>query len=225
VRVRVVYGREATPGADYATTQRLADRAAESGESALRVWTPHRQLAFGRRDARAGGYERARDAAERYGYPPVERRVGGRAVAYTGSTLAVVHAIPGAERTAIESRYAAATERLARALATLGVDATDGEPDDSFCPGAHSLQAGGKLAGVAQHVRSDVALVAGIVVVRDRGPIADVLGPVYGALGVPFDPESVGSVAAAGGPADPATVRDAIVDVFGDESTTEVERL
>lgn len=212
--MRFLRGRAGTPAADRAATDALVERAVRTGEPALRVWTPHRQVAFGRRDARADGFEVARDAAQRRGFPTAERAVGGRAVAFTGSTVAVVRADPGADRT-IQSRYADAIGRLRRALAAVGVDAERGEPEASFCPGSHSLQAGGKIAGLGQRVRQDVALTAGVVIVRDSEAIASVLAPVYEALGVPFDPESVSSVAAAGGDPDPVEVCAAIADAFG----------
>ena len=63
-----------------------------------------------------------------------------------------------------------------------------------------------KLAGLAQRVRTDVAVVAGVLLVRDHDEIAGVLAPVYEALAVPFDPESVGGVALAGGESDPERV-------------------
>jgi hypothetical protein len=72
---------------------------------------------------------------------------------------------------------------------------------DSFCPGAHSLRADGKLVGIAQRVRRDVGFTAGVAVVRDYGLIGNVFSPVYDALGVPFHPKSVGSVARVGGDA------------------------
>jgi len=178
------------------------------------VWAPHRHVAFGRRDANAEGYDRAKTLARKRGYVPVERQVGGRAVAYTGSTVAFSYARPGADRTAIDRRYADAVGRVRGALADLGVDASEGEPEGAFCPGTHSLQAQGKVAGLAQRVRRDVAVVGGIVVVRDRGAIADVLDPVYGALGVPFERGAVGSVAGAGGQDDPDAVCRALVDAF-----------
>jgi lipoate-protein ligase A len=215
--MRVSRGRADTIAADHARTDAVVARAVERDEPALRVWTPHRQVAFGRRDARADGYDEAMAAAERRGYPAVERDVGGRAVAFTGSTLAVVHADPDADRTAIQSRYEETTERVSQALANVGVDATDGEPPESFCPGTHSLQAAGKLAGLAQRVRADVAITAAVVLVTDHDAVARVLAPVYDALGVPFDPDSVGSVARAGGPADPERVGDALVTAFIDE--------
>ena len=222
--MRVLRGRAATLEADHERTDELIARAVETDEPALRVWSPHRQVAFGRRDATADDYDRARAAARERGYEPVERDVGGRAVAYTGTTLAVVYAEPDPDRTAIGARYDAATERYRRSFDELGVDVWEGEPDRSFCPGSHSLSADGKLAGLAQRVRRDVALTSGIVVVRDDEAIAEVLAPVYDALDVPFDPSTVGSVAAAGGPSDPETVADAIVDAYGGSDAT-VERL
>lgn len=225
--MRVFRGRAATPEADAEVTAELLDRTGETGEPGLRVWRPHRQIAFGRRDANAEGYERAQRAARDRGFEPVERSVGGRAVAYTGTTLAVAHARPIDDmRRGLDERYDEAVDQLRAALGRLGVDAEPGEPPNSFCPGTHSLQVEGrKIAGVAQRVKQDAALVASVVIVDDHGEIADVLAPVYGALGVPFDPETVGSVASAGGPDDPATVARAIEDaVVGDRDRT-VERI
>jgi len=215
--MRVLRERGRTVETDRERTDRMVDRAVETGESALRVWTPHPHVAFGRRDANADDYERARQIAREYGYRPVERRVGGRAVAYTGSTVAFSHARPGADRTAIDARYADAVERVRRALGGLGLDVTNGEPDGAFCPGTHSLQADRKIAGLAQRVRREVSVVGGIVVVRDHEAIADVLAPVYDTLDVPFDPTAVGSVARAGGPDDSEAVCNALVEAFVDD--------
>jgi len=209
--MRVLCGRAATIEADRERTGAMLARTGETGEPAVRVWTPHRQVAFGRRDATEPGYERARSVARTQGFEPVERRVGGRAVAHTASTVAFAHAVPVADpRAGLTTRYEATTERVRRALAEVGVEATPGEPPDSFCPGSHSLQADGKVVGIAQRVRPDAALVAGCVVVAGRERLAAVLGPVYDALDRPFDPASVGSVAAAGGPTDPERVRTAV---------------
>jgi len=221
--MRVLRGRAATPEADAEVTAELLERTGESGEPGLRVWRPHRQIAFGRRDANAEGYDRARRAARERGFEPIERSVGGRAVAYTGTTLAVAHARPIDDmRRGLDERYAEAVDQLRAALASFGVDAEPGEPPNSFCPGTHSLQVEGrKLAGVAQRVKQDAALVAAVVIVDDRREIADVLASVYGALGVPFDPETVGAVADAGGPDEPDAVARAIEDaVVGDRERT-----
>jgi len=241
--MRVYRGRADSIEADRAVTDRLVDRVATSGgtgdststdrEPAVRVWRPHRLVAFGHRDATDEGYDRAREAARERGFPSVERDAGGRAVAYTGSTVAFVRATPvDGPRGDITARYDAAIADLRGALAELGVDATEGEPRDSFCPGSHSLQAdcGGrdrrerKFAGLAQRVRTDVAVVAGVLVVRDHAEIADVLDPVYDALDVGFDPKTVGSVELAGGDSDTERVVQAVEDALvGDESVGPVE--
>ncbi|MFC5367705.1 lipoate--protein ligase family protein [Salinirubrum litoreum] len=220
--MRVLRGRVPDRDADRERTAAMLTRTAETGESAIRVWTPARVVAFGRRDARAEGYDRARDAAEARGFPTVERSVGGRAVAYTGTTVAFAHAVPVDGRDGIDARYDAATETVLDALRGLGVDARPGEPPASFCPGAHSIQSDGKLVGIAQRVRQDAALVSGIVVVADEAEIAAVLTPVYEALDVAFDPASVGSVAGAGGPADPVRVARVVESAFVGDRDHEV---
>lgn len=232
--MRVYRGDLSTPAADREPTADLLASAA-AGVPAVRVTVPPRQVAFGRRDARESGFDRAKRAARDAGFPPVERDVGGRAVAYTGSTLAVGVAVPtGDGRGSIDSRYEVATETLRDALRDLGADVVRGEPPAAFCPGDHSLRVasdsgvgnGGKVAGLAQRVRADAALVAGVLVVSaaDPGPIARVTERVYDALDVPFDPESVGSVADAGGPGDPDAVARAVEGAFVDGPWGDGER-
>ena len=229
--MRVYCGRADSIEADRAVTDRLVERVGEEREPAVRVWRPHRLVAFGRRDAHSDGYDRAREAARERGFPPVERDVGGRAVAYTGSTVAFVRATPVDDpRGGLTERYDAALADLQAALAELGVDATESEPPDSFCPGSHSLQATcdgrqRKLAGLAQRVRSRVAVVAGVLVVADHDEIAAVTAAVYDALGVPFDPGTVGSVALAGGETDPDRVVETVEAALVGGRDAAVERV
>lgn len=206
--MHVASGTESTPGADRAVTRRLVDAVAESGEPGVRVWYPPKHVAFGRRDRREAGFDRAQRAAESRGYPPMERETGGRAVAFTGGTLAAVRAEPVDPREPqIDARYERLLGALQSALGDLGVDTARGEPANAFCPGTRSLSAGGKIAGLAQRVTDDVATVAAVVVVRDAAAVRSVLEPVYAALDVSFDPASVGSLAAAGCPDADAVVR------------------
>jgi octanoyl-[GcvH]:protein N-octanoyltransferase len=215
--MRLLRGRAADPETDFQRTRKMAETVAEDREPALRVWRPHRQVAFGRRDTNNDGYERARRAAHDREYTVIERAVGGRAVAYTGSTVSFSLAVPTENpRGTIDDRYEWAKAAVKRALDDCGITARTGEPDASFCPGSHSLQADGKIAGLAQRVRQSVAVVGGIVVVRDHEAIAEVLAPVYEALDVPFDPQSVGSVANAGGADDPDRVIAALEQSLAD---------
>ncbi len=216
--MRMLRGRAGSIDADRTLTRAILERAGETREPAVRVWTPGRQLGFGRRDANESGYEEARRIAENHGFPPLSRSVGGRAVAYTGRTLAFAHAIPIDDmRTGLDARYDEAIRRVSAALADLGIEAERGEPPESFCPGAHSLSRDGKIVGIAQRVTSRAALVSGVVIVADHEEIAGVLSPVYEALGVAFDPDSVGSVASSGGPTEPETVARVIeAELVGD---------
>lgn len=220
--MRVLRGRDPRPEADRGHTAALL-AGARDGTPGLRVWTPPRQIAFGRRDAREPGFDRAKRLAAERGFEPIERDVGGRAVAYPGDTLAFAQALPlGDDRVSgsIAERYERATETVLGALRGLGADVSPGEPSASFCPGDHSVRVagGGKVAGIAQRVRGDAALVAGCLVVTgdDAREIADATAAVYGALGVPFDPETAGSVAEAGGSGSPDAVARALEAAFVD---------
>lgn len=209
--MRIVRGGRSAPDDDRAVTDTLVDSVRETGEAVLRVWQPPEQAAFGRRDAHRSGFERARSIVTDRGVRAVERSTGGHVVYFTGSTLSFVRArAVSEERSGIEDRYEQTIGQVQSALADVGVSAHRGEPPGAFCPGTHSLSARGKLVGLAQRVRQQVAVVAGIVVVEDHGDIADLLEPVYDALEIEFDPGAVGSVARAGGDSSPETVRSAL---------------
>jgi lipoate-protein ligase A len=224
--MRLVRGRADSPAEDRAATATLLARAGDASEEAFRAWTPHRQVAFGRRDTHESGYPAACEAARERDYAVFERSVGGRAVAYTGTTVAFAHAVPLEDpRRGLTERYEAGVDGVVVALHDLGVDAERGEPSASFCPGDHSVRAvgGGKLAGIAQRIGSDAAVVAGCVLVDDRSELVAVLAEVYAALELPFDPASVATVADVGGPADPDRVCRALERAFvGDASDPRV---
>ena len=113
------------------------------------------------------------------------------------------------------------------AFSGLGTDVEAGEPPDSFCPGGGAVRAvgGGKVAGVAQRVRADAVVVAGCVLVDDAAAQRAILDPVYRALGLDFDPESVGDVSTAGGPADPDVVAAALERSLVDGRPTRPEHV
>ncbi|MFC5279083.1 lipoate--protein ligase family protein [Halorubrum rubrum] len=230
--MRILRGRSPTVRADREHTARLLAAAAD-GLPGVRVWAPPRQVAFGRRDAREPGYDRARRAAQTVGFTPFERDVGGRAVAYSGETLAFAVSIPlDGNRGSIDERHATVAGAVRSALEGTGGTVSHGEPPDAFCPGDHSLRvggtsAGGKLAGIAQRVRADAALVAGCLVVSrsDAAASTTALEPVYDALGVPFEPESIGSVAEAGGPSDGRRVARAVENALVERSDGDPRRV
>lgn len=195
--------------AEHRFTSSLLRRAANEQRSLVHAWRPHPQVAFGRRDRAATGYSDARKAAERHGLEVTERTVGGRAVVHTGGTAAFAVALPIEDMAdGLHARYRRVTDVVQELLGDFaGGEVLCRDHPRSFCPGEYSLSIDGrKVAGVAQRVRRDAALVSGVVVVGDRENTAEVLRDVYGALDLEFDPGSVGALRSHGVDLDPGVV-------------------
>jgi lipoate-protein ligase A len=136
-------------------------------------------------------------AALDHGFVPVERLAGGRAAVFTEETIAIAWA--RAERDpwpGTHDRFREIAGVIQGALERLGVDARVGEIPGEYCPGEYSINARGrtKLVGIGQRIIRGAWHIGGVIVVRDSARIRDVLIPVYEALGLPFDPDTTGSV-------------------------------
>ncbi|MDY6779406.1 MAG: hypothetical protein SV760_02425 [Halobacteria archaeon] len=115
-------------------------------------------------------------------------------------------------RARISERYEETLDALEGALLRLPNDhdrpaeeerVRDVEAPRSFCPGKNALGYNDdgterKYAGVAQRVTQEAALVSGVVVVESGDEIRRVLSDIYSALGVDFEPETVGGLDDAG---------------------------
>jgi octanoyl-[GcvH]:protein N-octanoyltransferase len=198
-----------------AILQRVA--AGELPETA-RLGTPGRIVTFGRRDAVAEGYPAAVEAARAAGYEVVERIAGGRAAAYNGRALNLsrAHRDPSPAG-ATRARFAEMAELVRAALVRLGVDARVGEVPGEYCPGAFSVNAGGrvKLAGIGQRLIKGGAHVGCVIVAGDSEGLRAALVPVYEALGIDWDPDTAGSVEDAVAGVTPADVEEAVLAELG----------
>ena len=171
--------------------------AARELPSTLRLYRPGPTVAFGKLDTLRPGYAAAAAAARAHGYEPVLRLPGGHAAAYHGASLGidVVYAlddpVPGTHE-----RFREEGERLAGALAALGVDARVGEVPGEYCPGAYSVNARGrvKLIGTAQRLVRGGALLGASIVVGDGPGVRAVLRDVYAALELDWDDATAGAV-------------------------------
>ncbi|MCB2222878.1 MAG: lipoate--protein ligase family protein [Actinobacteria bacterium] len=210
------------PRFDTAVSRALLQRVA-AGElpETLRLHVPDRVVAFGSRDAVHPAYAEAKRAAAAAGFGSYLRLAGGRAAVFHEETVAFGWAIPDPEpRAAIRARFDAVAAILRAALRSLGVDARVGEVPGEYCPGSHSINAGGaaKLAGVGQRLVDGATFVGGVVVAGRADLVNRALTPVYGVLGVAWDPAATGAVADHA-PVTTASVLEAVREAFAEGRT------
>lgn len=206
------------PALDTAVSRSLLLSVAEGKEpETLRLHRPSAIVAFGRQDSRSPGYAAAVQAARDNGFEAIQRLVGGKAAVFHEETLAFAWAIPdGQPREGVKARFEEIAGIMEESFRRLGVDAQVGEIPGEYCPGAYSVNARGvkKLMGVGQRLVPSAAHVGGVVVVNGASRVKDVLLPVYGHLGVDWDPKTAGSIGDEVGGVSYGDVEQAIIDAF-----------
>lgn len=188
------------PELGFGLQQALLEEVASGaqGPTAL-LWTSAPYVAATRPETRLPGFGEAVRLAEGMDFPVVVRNSGGGAVAANEGTLAFSLTLPVEEmRSGLYERYDELAALIASALATLGVEAEPGEVEGEFCPGAYSVRTVGpdpiKVAGLAQRVTRRAARAEALVLVERTAQLRTVLAAFYGALNLPFRPESVGDL-------------------------------
>lgn len=181
------------PVLDTGLSSAVLEGVVQGGPPVLRLWAPGPGVSFGRLDRLLPGFPAAVAAARTAGFAAVMRVGGGRAAAAHEGALVFGLAAPVGEDTT--RRFETMAGVLCRALARVGVDAQRGELPGEYCPGAWSLHAGGvKLAGIAQRVRRSAAWTEGVLLVSGANRVREVLVPVHEALGLAWDPCTLGAV-------------------------------
>ncbi|GBD85085.1 octanoyl-[GcvH]:protein N-octanoyltransferase [bacterium BMS3Abin02] len=217
------------PGLDTAVSHALLLQVARrEREPVLRLHEPGPVVAFGRRDAVQPGYRRAVDAALAFGFGAVERLAGGRAAVFHDGTIAFSWTVPVDDpRAGINERFEEISTIMVDAFRALGADAHVGEVPGEYCPGAHSVNIGGvrKVMGVGQRIVSGAAHIGGVVVVSGGDRVANVLIPVYEALGIEWNPATSGDLRSGTPDITMADVQRAILDEFAAGYTLEPARL
>lgn len=188
----------AFPGLDT-TLARALLRSVSAGElgETFRIYSPGRVLAFGKRDANESGFRHAVSAAVDRSYLPIIRLAGGRAAVFHEDTLAFGWTVPIDDpREGIQRRFEGLATLMVRAFAKVGVESAVGEVPGEYCPGRFSVHhtGGQKVMGVGQRLAKQAAHVGGVIVIDSAEAINDVLDPVYGALGIDFDPAATGAL-------------------------------
>jgi lipoate-protein ligase A len=130
-------------------------------------------------------------------------------------------------RAGIRERFQLIAETMAAAFIDLGIDARIGELPGEYCPGAWSVNVGGrvKVMGVGQRLIRGAAHVGGVVVVDEGERIRDVLIPVYRALDLDWDPRTCGALADRSPGLDNTRVIEAIIDALAERMDLETGHL
>ncbi len=165
------------------------------GPTAL-LWTSSRYVGATRPETRLPGFGEAARLAEEADFPVLVRNSGGGAVAANEGSISFSLTFPVEDmRHGLYERYTEGVEIIVAALGRLGVAAETGEVEGEFCPGAYSVRSGGrsgvKIAGLAQRVIRRTARIEALVLATNTTEVRHVLECFYGALGLPFRPESV----------------------------------
>ena len=185
-------------GLQQAVLEEVAEQ--ERGPAAL-MWTSSRYVGSTRQETRLPGFEAAIEAASGLGFPVLVRNSGGGAVAANRGSVSFSLTFPVEDlRHGLYERYSEGLDLIASALRRSGVEAEGGEVTGEFCPGAYSVRSGGpwgvKHAGLAQRVTRRSARLEALVLVSETDEVRAVLERVYGLLGLPFRPESIGDLPA-----------------------------
>jgi octanoyl-[GcvH]:protein N-octanoyltransferase len=190
------------PEDGFGLQQAVLDEVAsgERGPTAL-TWTSSRYVGVTRPETRLPGFDRAVEAIESLGFPVLVRNSGGGAVAANEGSISFSLTFPVQDlRHGLYERYAEGVDLIVAALRRLGVETEGGAVEGEFCPGAHSVRSGGprgvKHAGLAQRVTRRAARLEALILVTETSMLVPVLEKFYGALGLPFRPESIGDLPA-----------------------------
>jgi octanoyl-[GcvH]:protein N-octanoyltransferase len=174
----------------------LEEVAAGARGSAALLWTSSRYVGATYPETRLPCFGEAARLAEKSGFPILVRNSGGGAVAANEGSISFSLTFPIEDlRRGVYDRYTEGVELVVGALGKLGVAAEAGEVEGEFCPGAYSVRSGGysgtKVAGLAQRVTRRAARVEALILVTKTAELRAILELFYGALGLPFRPESV----------------------------------
>ena len=174
----------------------LEEVAADSRDSAALLWTSSRYVGATYPETRLPGFSEATRLTEKAGFPVLVRNSGGGAVAANEGSISFSLTFPVEDlRRGLYDRYTEGVDLVVAGLGRLGVAAEAGEVEGEFCPGAYSVRSGGysgiKIAGLAQRVTRRAARVEAIILITNTVELRSVLELFYGALGLPFRPESI----------------------------------
>lgn len=191
----------------------------------IRIYRPEPTLAFSRRESHLPGFESAVTAAASFGFVPVIRPTGGRAVSYDQSCMVIDVVDPVAHRhCGNQEAFVEAADAVSGALRSLGIDASVGEVAGEYCPGTFSVNArrAVKIAGISQRVVSGARLISAMIPVTHPRLLVEVLSSVNREIGFSWDPDTFGSIDGEIGGVTFADLSDSVRDAFCPDGTMDI---
>lgn len=189
-----------SPEADMALVRDMLTAVADGEAGMLRMYRPQPTAAFSPRDTTLPNYSHAAETMRHMGFTPVERRAGGHLAVYDRNALVIDLVAHHPEpRDGVRERYERFAQALLSALQSLAIDARLGPVAGEYCPGAYSVSDAGriKLAGLAQRIGRRGFHVGCVISVLPSESACTAVASAYRILGIPFLPETFGSVACA----------------------------
>ena len=190
------------PEDGFGLQQALLEEIAAGGRGATTlIWSSSRYVGATHLETRLPGFGAAVEEAGKLGFPVLVRNSGGGAVAANEGSISFSLTFPVADmRRGLYERYSEGADLIVAALGRVGVRAEAGAVEGEFCPGEYSVRSGGpdgiKVAGLAQRVTRRAARLEALILVAETSALVPVLEAFYGALDLPFRPESVGDLRA-----------------------------
>jgi octanoyl-[GcvH]:protein N-octanoyltransferase len=190
----------------------------------VRIYRPVPTLAFSRRESSLPGFAEAVSECGAFGFDPVIRPAGGRAVALDANWFVIDIVTPElgthGDNREVFRRHGASFVAQLRAW---GVDAALGPVEGEYCPGDFSINARKKvkLVGTAQRVVRGARLFSASVPVTISRDVLEILVRVNSLLGLEWKPETLGCLEGEVPGIDPDVVAAGLAATFAGIDPTE----
>lgn len=214
------------PTADVLASQPLLTAVALNPElgNIVRIYRPAPTLAFSRRESSLPGFAEAVSECGAFGFEPIIRPAGGRAVALDANWFVIDIVTPElgghGDNREVFRRHG---DSFVAQLRAWGVDAALGPVEGEYCPGDFSINARKKvkLVGTAQRVVRGARLFSASLPVTISTDVSEILARVNSLLGLEWQPETLGCLEGEVPGIDPEVVAAGLVATFAGTDPTE----
>lgn len=164
------------------------------GGARVNIYRPSKTMSFSRRESSLPGFLDAVSEAVAFGFDPVIRPAGGRAVALDPQWFVIDIITPEPVRGDNQEVFRRHGDEFVTLLRSWGVDATLGGVEGEYCPGDYSVNARGKvkLVGTAQRVIRGARLFSASVPITISEDVAELLDRVNNLLELEWKPATLG---------------------------------